>query len=139
MKSAGADLIPKLRSLYCRVPLGGFSRTSWSTRPEHRSRFAVRAAMPINPKTFLASLAYPNSPCYRRFIRASPGNCRAKHLDGHNHKSAQATMPCIFGEQHCRYGNINPLSIAYATRLGLGPTNPEMITMAQETLLLRPT
>ena len=39
----------------------------------------------------------------------------------------------------CRYGNINPLSIAYATRLGLGPTNPEMITMAQETLLLRPT
>ena len=37
------------------------------------------------------------------------------------------------------YGNINPLSIAYATRLGLGPTNPEMITMAQETLLLRPT
>ncbi len=24
-------------------------------------------------------------------------------------------------------------------RLGLGPTNPEMITMAQETLLLRPT
>ena len=39
----------------------------------------------------------------------------------------------------CRYGNINPLSIAYATRLGLGPTNPEMITMAQETLLFRRT
>ena len=37
------------------------------------------------------------------------------------------------------YGNINPLSIAYATRLGLGPTNPEMITMAQETLLFRRT
>ena len=36
-----------------------------------------------------------------------------------------------------RYGNINPLSIAYATRLGLGPTNPGMITMAQETLLFR--
>ena len=31
------------------------------------------------------------------------------------------------------------MSIAYAIRLGLGPTNPEMITMAQETLLLRPT
>ena len=38
-----------------------------------------------------------------------------------------------------RYGNINPLSIAYATRLGLGPTNPGMITIAQETLLFRPT
>ena len=30
------------------------------------------------------------------------------------------------------------MSIAYAMRLGLGPTNPEMITIAQETLLLRP-
>lgn len=38
-----------------------------------------------------------------------------------------------------RYGNINPLSIAYATCLGLGPTNPGMIIMAQETLLFRPT
>ena len=36
-----------------------------------------------------------------------------------------------------RYGNINPLSIAYATRLGLGPTNPGMIIIAQETLLFR--
>ena len=38
---------------------------------------------------------------------------------------------------HRRYGNINPLSIAYATRLGLGPTNPGMIIIAQETLLFR--
>ena len=38
--------------------------------------------------------------------------------------------------QH-QYGNINPLSIAYATRLGLGPTNPGTITVAQETLLFR--
>src|SRR5438477_48683 len=35
------------------------------------------------------------------------------------------------------YGNINPLSIDYATRLGLGPTNPGTITVAQETLLFR--
>ena len=31
------------------------------------------------------------------------------------------------------------MSIAYALRLGLGPTNPEMITIAQETSLFRPT
>lgn len=37
-----------------------------------------------------------------------------------------------------RFRNINLMSIAYALRLGLGPTNPEMITMAQETLLLWP-
>jgi hypothetical protein len=30
------------------------------------------------------------------------------------------------------------MSIAYAMRLGLGPTNPGTITVAQETLLLRP-
>src|ERR1700722_12655929 len=40
-------------------------------------------------------------------------------------------------EQHRRYGNINPLSIAYATRLGLGPTNPGTINVAQETLLFQ--
>ena len=49
-------------------------------------------------------------------------------------------LPCrACCTKYYRYGNINPLSIAYAMRLGLGPTNPEMITMAQETLLLRPT
>ena len=30
------------------------------------------------------------------------------------------------------------MSIAYAIRLGLGPTNPEMINIAQESLLFRP-
>ena len=38
-----------------------------------------------------------------------------------------------------RFRNINLMSIAYAMRLGLGPTNPGTITVAQETLLLRPT
>jgi hypothetical protein len=38
-----------------------------------------------------------------------------------------------------RYGNINPLSIVYAVRLDLGPTNPGAITVAQETLLFRRT
>src|ERR1700712_702496 len=38
--------------------------------------------------------------------------------------------------QH-QYRNINLLSIAYATRLGLGPTNPGTITVAQETSLFR--
>ena len=44
-------------------------------------------------------------------------------------------------EQHTKFNrsrNINLVSIAYAIRLGLGPTNPEMITIAQESLLFRP-
>ena len=36
-----------------------------------------------------------------------------------------------------RFRSINLMSIAYATRLGLGPTNPGTITVAQETLLFR--
>ena len=31
-----------------------------------------------------------------------------------------------------RFRNINLMSIAYATRLGLGPTNPGMITIARK-------
>ena len=46
-------------------------------------------------------------------------------------------MPRIPEQYYHRYGNINPLSIAYATRLGLGPTNPGTIIVAQETLLFR--
>ena len=49
-------------------------------------------------------------------------------------------LPCrAHYTKYNRYGNINPLSIAYAIRLGLGPTNPGLITIAQETLLFRPT
>ena len=47
-------------------------------------------------------------------------------------------LPCrALHTKYYRYGNINPLSIAYATRLGLGPTNPGTIIVAQETLLFR--
>jgi hypothetical protein len=73
----------------------------------------------------------------RAFIRVSPLLLVTTCLDGYSQKSALVTTPCHMGEQHCRYGNINPLSIAYATRLGLGPTNPGTIIVAQETLLLR--
>ena len=62
---------------------------------------------------------------------------KTTHLDRHNQKSARTTMPRTCTQHHRRYGNINPLSIAYATRLGLGPTNPGTIIVAQETLLLR--
>ncbi len=93
--------------------------------------------MPINPITFLVSLAHENQPIARPFIRVSPALLPTPCLDGYSQKSALATMPRHMGEQHRRYGNINPLSIAYATRLGLGPTNPGTIIVAQETLLLR--
>lgn len=59
------------------------------------------------------------------------------HLDGNSQKAACATILRHDGEQLHRYRNINLLSIAYAIRLGLGPTNPGTINVAQETLFLR--
>ena len=38
---------------------------------------------------------------------------------------------------HSQFRNINLMSIVYATRLDLGPTNPGTIIVAQETLLFR--
>ena len=38
---------------------------------------------------------------------------------------------------YSQFRNINLMSIAYATCLGLGLTNPGTITVAQETLLFR--
>ena len=111
--------------------------------------------MPINPTTFPVSLAHQNHPVRGFHSRLTPCtlhstrdmSLRDHHvkctvqgttcLDGYSQKSALITMPRHVEEQHCRYGNINPLSIAYATRLGLGPTNPGTIIVAQETLLLR--
>ena len=108
--------------------------------------------MPINPITFPVSLAHQNQLVTAFHSRLTPSTLRSRYvayatikhkvlgttcLDGYSQKSALITMPRHVGEQHCRYGNINPLSIAYATRLGLGPTNPGTIIVAQETLLLR--
>ncbi len=36
-------LIPKLRPLFCRVPWGAITRSSWSSRPFHLCRFTVRS------------------------------------------------------------------------------------------------
>ena len=48
----GADLIPKLRSLFCRVPKREFSCSPWSTRPTHLCWFAVRLVICIAPHAF---------------------------------------------------------------------------------------
>ena len=59
------------------------------------------------------------------------------YLDGYGQQSARVSILRQHREHVHRYRNINLLSIAYATRLGLGPTNPGTINVAQETLFLR--
>ena len=41
-KVVSEGLIPKLRPIFCRVPWGTITRSSWSSRPSHLCRFAVR-------------------------------------------------------------------------------------------------
>ena len=76
--------------------------------------------------------------CHSNQVQKDPFiSRRFSYLDGHNHEPAATNMPHTPERKQDQYGNINPLSIAYATRLGLGPTNPGTITVAQETLLFR--
>ena len=75
--------------------------------------------------------------CCRFYSHFTADKSATTYLNGHNQKSAHATILRHNGEQLHRYRNINLLSIAYATRLGLGPTNPGTINVAQETLVLR--
>jgi hypothetical protein len=88
----------------------------------------------VSTGAFLVSLGHrnPTKKVISFALQITP-----RRLDGYNHESASATMPRTPIQIYSQYGNINPLSIVYATRLDLGPTNPGTITVAQETLLFR--
>ena len=58
-------------------------------------------------------------------------------LDGYNHEPALAIMPRIQEQTHAGTGILTRCPSPTLIRLGLGPTNPGMITIAQETLLFR--
>ena len=65
---------------------------------------------------------------------------RATGLDVCSQEDARASPPGppVGANERPRYGTINPLSIAYARMsLGLGPTDPERIDLAQEPLGFR--
>ncbi len=85
-----------------------------------RIGLASRRGLPIPPH------AWPGRICRSR---------RATGLDVYSQKDARGSPPGppVGADERPRYGTINPLSIAYAqTGLGLGPTNPERIDLAQE-------
>ena len=58
-------------------------------------------------------------------------------LDGYNHEPAAATMPRIYQQNIAGTGILTRCPSPTLARLGLGPTNPGVIIMAQETLLFR--
>ena len=65
---------------------------------------------------------------------------RATGLDAYGHQGARASPPGppVGDDGAPWYGTVNPLSIAYArSGLGLGPTDPERIDLAQEPLGFR--
>jgi hypothetical protein len=58
-------------------------------------------------------------------------------LDGYNHESAPAIMPRTLHENYTSTGILTRCPSPTLYCLGLGPTNPGTITVAQETLLFR--
>ena len=60
-----------------------------------------------------------------------------RRLDGYNHESAPAIIPRICAQTHTSTGILTRCPSPTLHCLGLGPTNPGTITVAQETLLFR--
>jgi hypothetical protein len=58
-------------------------------------------------------------------------------LDGYNHESAPAIILRIAAQTHTSTGILTRCPSPTLYCLGLGPTNPGAITVAQETLLFR--
>ena len=68
---------------------------------------------------------------------ASKAHYWATRLDGYNQKSALATMPRTRRQNITGTGILTRCPSPTLIRLGLGPTNPGVIIMAQETSLFR--
>ena len=62
---------------------------------------------------------------------------RTKHLNGHSHETAWTTMPRTLNNNITGTGILTRWPSPTLNRLGLGPTNPGLINIAQETLLFR--
>ena len=146
-----AALLPKVRALFCRVPSRGFSRSPCCIHAAvHLCRFAVRIPRVwIRPELF-----WPARPTCRAFPEGSAVDAprRLGLLPGLPdlpkrpvYKSPTATfhsrctLPrCVTPRNTRRSAGILtccPLPTPFG--LGLGPTNPGMIVIAQETSDIR--
>ena len=122
----GASLIPKLRLLFCRVPWGPLTRSSWSTRPEHLFRFAVRLLCHkfrgFSWKSALRHLLWLAPHIFAPLGLYDRGFPRS-HPHGPNVKSIMrvAYYSPSSHHIHSQSGNINPVSIGCGSRHLLRP------------------
>ena len=139
---ARAGLIPKVRPIFCRVPWSTLTRSPCSTRAAHLCRFAVRTSQWCSVEVFLGRLFTDLS------FGRSLGMLQTFDVD----------VPRIFleyasartGANSIRRVNLFPPSLHHPLRghgiltvcpsgaafaIPLGPTNPGMITIVQETLV----
>ncbi len=147
-----AALIPKLRALFCRVPSRGFSRSSCCIHAAvHLCRFAVRIpCMHIRPELFLPArptcLAAPEGlavDASRRFwncFQRPPGFTKETRLQSPTTTfHSRCTLPrCVTPRNIQRSaGILTGCPSATPFGLALGPTNPGVTAIAQETLDFR--
>ena len=143
----GASLIPRLRLLFCLVPWGFFTRSPWSTRPDYLCRLCGTDPLRLCLEAFLGNWLYEISlNCLKNFPIAWNRTCAplsgfAKRASWrwrrHIQLCASYTQlrPSIATQKS--HGILTMFPSAAAFAIALGPTNPWLIDIAKETLVLR--
>ena len=143
----GVPLLPKLRGQFAEFLDRGSLVRLRSVLLAHRCRFAVRAPCPLGAGLFWATGAHRDSGRAEATPLAVPSRCWgcSRHP-----RATRRHRPCPLGRLPCPVASPRPCKRRHSGAglltccpsptprgLGLGPTNPERIILAQEPLGLR--
>ncbi len=132
-----AVLIANLRTLFCRVPSRGITRSPWATRPAHLCRFTVRNLLDSIANNFLGRVLFRiflseernfhntwKTLCCKRKSNNTPRILLSVLLELSNKWDGILTVcPSLLSRKY--------------TESNLGPPNPWLIVIAKETLGFR--
>ena len=139
-----AGFIPKVHPLSCRVPWRAITRSPWSSRPGHLCWFCGTVPRVCELEVFLGSvLLFICVAETTHFVSARNDDTRIflKYLP-HGNKANPITLkeyntPSLHHIYSRSHGILTMCPSSSAFAILLGPTNPQMIFMAAETLAFR--